>query len=397
MTASPPWRFLAPAYSPVSAASLVGALKGLAGGQSGGVEEWLAQRYEVDATFLVDSGTSALRLAIQSLATAGSPRVRVALPAFGCYDLATAAIGAGADVSFYDLDPVTLGPQWESLGDTLASGVDAVVLVHQYGVPVDVDRVRVLADAHGALVIEDAAQGAGARWRHRRLGARGDLGVLSFGRGKGMTAGGGGALLATGPRGQHLLAAARARVTSGGRGVGSIARLVVQAALSNPLLYGVPARMPFLGLGDTPYHEPWEPRRIAAAQAGVVEAAAVLADEEAATRRIAAARLAAALRGQRGITLIEPPSVEGTLPGWLRFPVVLDGDARGRAGGSAFRRLGIIPGYPRPLPVLPVFGHAARSVAWPGAARLAAGLVTLPTHRWVAPGDTDAAVALLRD
>ncbi len=78
----------------------------------------------------------------------------------------------------------------------------AVVLVHQYGIPVDLDRARALCDAHGAVVIEDAAQGAGAWWRHRRLGARGDLGILSFGRGKGMTAGGGGALLATGTAGQ---------------------------------------------------------------------------------------------------------------------------------------------------------------------------------------------------
>ena len=158
------------------------------------------------------------------------------------------------------------------------------MLVHQYGLPVDLDRARLLAEAHGALVIEDAAQGAGAWWRHRRLGAWGDLGVLSFGRGKGMTAGGGGALLASGTSREAV-----ARTGTGSRGrredgePASLARLAAQALLSHPMLYGVPARMPWLALGDTPFHEPWVPRAIDAAQAGVLESAARLADDEADT------------------------------------------------------------------------------------------------------------------
>lgn len=391
-------RYLPPAYSPVSAGSLAGSLRGLALGGPAGVDEWLARRWDVDAALLLDSGTSALRLAIQSLATETSPRVRVALPAYGCYDLATAALGADAVVSFYDLDTTTLGPDWSSLSAVLALGVDAVVLVHQYGIPVDLDRARALADAHDALVIEDAAQGAGAWWRHRRLGSWGDLGVLSFGRGKGMTAGGGGALLANGTRGRQLLEQARARVAAGGRGTGSFARLAAQALLSHPMLYGVPARMPWLALGDTPFHEPWTPRAIDAAQAGVLESAATLADIEAGPRRTQAIRLAAALKNSRNVAPIVPPAGDGTLPGWLRYPVVLEAAARTRAGESSFRQLGIMPGYPRILPELPqLSAGSGASGSWPGATLLAARLITLPTHRWVAATDMDAAVALLRD
>jgi hypothetical protein len=56
-----------------------------------------------------------------------------------------------------------------------------------------------------------------------------------------------------------------------------------------------------------------------------------------------------------------------------------------------------MPGYPRPLPELPQLAEKSgvRS-SWPGATRLAAGLMTLPTHRWVEAADIDAAVALLR-
>jgi hypothetical protein len=66
-------RFLPPAYSPVSAGSLAGGLRGLALGSPAGVDQWLARRYDVDATLLLDSGTSALRLAMQSLATGQRP------------------------------------------------------------------------------------------------------------------------------------------------------------------------------------------------------------------------------------------------------------------------------------------------------------------------------------
>ncbi len=381
------WRYLPPAYSPVSKASLAGGVRALVTGAPEGLDRWLALRYQVDAALLVDSGTSALRLAIESVATPSAPRVRVALPAYGCYDLATAAVGAGAVVSFYDIDPATLGPDWSSLAAALAAGADALVLVHQYGIPVNIDRARALADAHGAIVIEDAAQGVGGWWRHRRLGASGDLGILSFGRGKGMTAGGGGALLASGSKGQELLEGCRRRVASGGRGIGSVVKLAAQALLSDPVLYGVPARMPWLALGDTPFHEPWEPRGLDAACAGVLRAAAELAHQEAGTRRRVAARLEDALRGVPGVNLIDSPIGEGTLSGWLRFPVVLDDALRAKALSGHFRHLGIGPGYPMPLPELPALRHAFATAQRTGAARLTSKLVTLPSHRWVADND----------
>ncbi len=360
---------------------------GFASGERAGRDQWLAHRYEVDVALLVDSGTSALRLALEAVRAPGGSPPSVVLPAYGCYDLATAAIGAGAVVSFYDLDPATLGPDWHSLATALSAGVDALVLVHQYGVPVDIDRARALAEACGTVVIEDAAQGAGAWWRHRRLGARGDLGILSFGRGKGMTAGGGGALFATGPRGRELIERARPRMAPGGRGVGSVVRLALQAVLSHPMLYGVPARLPWLALGDTPFHGPWAPRSIEAAQAGALEAAAALADDEAATRRRVAEFLKAELHQLPALSLVQSPAGEGTLPGWLRFPVVLNEAKWARAITSTLRHLGVAPGYPMPLPDLPAFQTRSRAAQYPGAARLAAHLVTLPTHRWVTSRD----------
>ena len=82
------WRYLPPAHSPASAGSIAGGLRGMMLGGQPNLDQWLAQRYEVDAALLLDSGTSALRLALESVATgassSGAARLR-------CYDLATAA------------------------------------------------------------------------------------------------------------------------------------------------------------------------------------------------------------------------------------------------------------------------------------------------------------------
>ncbi|MHB1329261.1 MAG: hypothetical protein ACYC2K_13775, partial [Gemmatimonadales bacterium] len=104
------------------------------------------------------------------------------------------------------------------------------------------------------------------------VGALGDLGVLSFGRGKGRTGGHGGALLATSPRGVELarsVAAGLKRMATGTQVVG-MALLLAQWILGRPLLYGIPQAIPGLGLGETRYHDPRPPSAIGRLAAGVV-------------------------------------------------------------------------------------------------------------------------------
>ncbi|MCU0622035.1 MAG: DegT/DnrJ/EryC1/StrS family aminotransferase, partial [Gemmatimonadales bacterium] len=192
---------------------------------------------------LLDSGTSALTLALTLAAegAAGGAARLVALPAYGCFDLATAAVGADVQVVLYDVDPRTLGPDWPSFERALALRPGAVVVAHFYGVPVDVPRAAALAERAGVVLVEDAAQGIGAGIGDRPLGSLGSLGVLSFGRGKGRTGGGGGALLANDARGAALLAEARGRVGRARRGLGPMVGLTAQWLLGRPSLYWIPA------------------------------------------------------------------------------------------------------------------------------------------------------------
>jgi dTDP-4-amino-4,6-dideoxygalactose transaminase len=374
------WRRQLPVYSPLPLRAVAAGAGGLIGGSASAradVTAALARTFDAAAVLLTDSGTGALALAIRGC-LARQPGASVALPAYGCYDLATAADGAGAPVVLYDLVPETLAPDPESLRSALERKVGVVVVVHLFGVPADPEPVRAAAARVGAWVIEDAAQGAGANLRGRRLGCFGDLSVLSFGRGKGNTAGRGGALLAHGAAAAALVDRARSECLPSLRGVRELVQLKAQWLLGRPSLYAIPASLPFLALGETVYHPAAPARTLSAVAARTLAATWVLGDGEARVRRANAARLLT--RAGKGLTRIAVP--KGAEAGYLRLPFVASPAVRAAAGAPEARALGVMPGYPGALGDLPGFASRVRNGegVFFGARRLAQRLVTLPTH-----------------
>ena len=368
-----------PVRSPLTLRAL---LAGLAAGLSGGdqareaVGLRLAELLAPRALRLTDSGTSALGLALR-LAARRRPGRPVLLPAWGCYDLATAADAADVRVLLYDLDPVTLGPDWDALAGLLRQEPAAVVAAHLYGLPADMPRLARLGEATGTIVISDAAQGAGAALDGRPLAAWGDLAVLSFGRGKGMTGGRGGALVV---HRDDLADPVRELTLQRPRGgARELLALAAQWVFTRPLLYGIPAGIPQLGLGETVYHPPHAADGISAVAAGALEVTLGYAEGEAALRRSNAAWLLDHL-DRRSLRMMSP--IPGSSPGWLRFPVLISGGSDAGAEVTDSRILGIYRGYPLALADLPGFAQRVGNLAAPfsGARELARRLVTLPTH-----------------
>jgi dTDP-4-amino-4,6-dideoxygalactose transaminase len=298
-------------------------------------------------------------------------------------------------VAFYDLDPGTLGPQWESLEQALRLEPFAVVGVHYYGVPIDWPRFAALVKAGGAVPIEDAAQGAGGALEGQPLGGMGELAVLSFGRGKGVTGGRGGALLAGGSSWQAAVETIALEAPRGG--VGELVALAAQWLLTRPSVYGLPAGLPWLGLGQTVYRPPHAPRGLSALATGVLTITTALAEAEGEARRRNAAALMDRLQGG-GCRLVLPPA--GARPGWLRLPLRLPGKPNSAlTGDSRARALGIYPGYPLVLGDLPGFSRRLVVAEAPirGARTLARELVTLPTHGALERADLDRMVAWVGD
>jgi len=371
------WRYQLPVYSPLSLGALLGGLGAALGGGDRArrtVEAWIRERYGARQVLLTDSGTSALALAMGAAARR-APGKPILLPSYSCYDLVTAAMAAAVEVAWYDIDPGTLQPDWTSLQERLNGGAAAVVVVHHYGIPADLARVRglIAARAHGdaPLLIEDAAQAIGGSLDGRPLGGFGDFGVLSFGRGKGLTGGGGGALLANGREAGDLVAGLAADVRPSGRG--GLVSTGAQWLLARPSLYAVPASLPFLQLGATVFRAPHSPRGMAAANAGVLARTIPLQESEVQCRNRNASRL---LRSAGSWSI--PVTGPGAGAGYLRLPLLLPEAVAVLRESPEARRLGIMPGYPVPLPMLP--GSPFRGGSAPGAESLAARLVTLPVH-----------------
>src|SRR6185437_15506900 len=162
----------------------------------------------------------------------------------------------------YDLDPRTLSPDLGSVAAALSRGVNAVVVAHLHGFPADVPAVSRLAAQAGVPVIEDAAQAAGGTLLGRPLGSFGALSVFSFGRGKGMSGGHGGALVCRDERFVSGLKHAGFRVGRPGWGWADVATAAAQWAFGRPSLYALPSALPGLRLGEMVYHPAREPRSL---------------------------------------------------------------------------------------------------------------------------------------
>jgi dTDP-4-amino-4,6-dideoxygalactose transaminase len=294
------------------------------------------------------------------------------------------------DIPFalYDIDPETLGPDLDSLRITLKAGARSVVIAHLFGMPVDVESVEQICREEGALLIEDSAQGTEATIAGRPAGTFGSVSILSFGRGKGLSTGGGGAVLAHDAGGRDTLRAGHVLLgdNRGVRGAREMARLVAQWALGRPTVYWLVASLPFLKLGVTVYRERFRPGSASRVWPHVLPHVLALAEAEAATRRRNAARLLATARTTRLGQVTPSPNSE---PSYLRLPLRVPGGLTGRAEVSHARKLGVMGGYPRALVDLAGFGTRAvnRDADLPGAREVARTLCTLPTHSCLAESD----------
>jgi dTDP-4-amino-4,6-dideoxygalactose transaminase len=148
----------------------------------------------VDHCVSLNSGTSALHLALRCL-DAG-PGDEVITVSMSFIATAWAITYVGATPVFVDIDPVrrTLNP--DQLEAAITSRTKAIIPVHLYGMPAEMDRIMAIADRHGIPVVEDAAQAHGAKYQSKRVGQFGQIACFSFYPSKNLGAyGEGGALI----------------------------------------------------------------------------------------------------------------------------------------------------------------------------------------------------------
>jgi perosamine synthetase len=144
----------------------------------------------------VSNGTTALEVAVACLQL--GPGDEVILPTFTIISCVLSIVEAGATPVLVDSDPLTWCMDTRQVESKITSRTRAIMPVHTYGHPVDMDPLGELATRHGLFVIEDAAEAHGAEYKGKRVGGIGDLSCFSFYANKIITTGEGGMVLTKG-------------------------------------------------------------------------------------------------------------------------------------------------------------------------------------------------------
>ena len=161
-------------------------------------EEEFAAFCEASYAVGVDSGTSALELALRAFDIGPGDEVITAANSF-----IASALGishAGAKPVLVDVDPHTYTLDAPSVERAITPRTKAIIPVHLYGHPAHMDPIRQLAEKRGLAVIEDACQAHGARYKGKRAGSLGHAAAFSFYPGKNLGAYGDGGMVVTNDR-----------------------------------------------------------------------------------------------------------------------------------------------------------------------------------------------------
>jgi len=152
-----------------------------------------ARSVQREHAIAVCNGTAALDIAVAALGIGSGDEV--ILPTFTIISCAAAVVRAGATPVLVDSDPVTWNMDVGQIEKKITPRTRAIMVVHIYGLPVDMDPVLELAAAHHLQVIEDAAEMIGQTYKSKPCGSFGEVSTFSFYPNKLVTTGEGGMLL----------------------------------------------------------------------------------------------------------------------------------------------------------------------------------------------------------
>jgi dTDP-4-amino-4,6-dideoxygalactose transaminase len=158
-------------------------------------EEEFAAYCDADYGIAVNTGTSALHLAL--LAAGIGPGDEVITVPFTFVATVAAIYYTGATPVFVDIDPVSYTINVAQIEKVITERTKAILPVHLYGQPADMEPILQIAHRYGLTVIEDAAQAHRAEYKGHRVGSIGDIGCFSFYPGKNLGAYGEGGIVVT--------------------------------------------------------------------------------------------------------------------------------------------------------------------------------------------------------
>jgi len=328
-----------------------------------------------------------MALLLASLQAESPDRDEVVLPAYGCFSLPSSIVRAGLRIRLVDLARGGFELDRAGLDPLLGPRTLAVIVPHLLGYPLATQAIADAARQAGAVLIDDAAQALGASRDGMPAGAAGAAGILSFGRGKPLSAMGGGAIVTRDAALAARLERVLALLPAGAPGsrLRSAGSAAVSSLLLDPRLFGLASRMPWLKLGCTEYDPAFPIGRLDGFRAALVASGWPRLAAANAARVHHAGAWRAGLRSVPGWTPFLIP--ERTSPVELRLPILAaSGELRERAL-VVLRGLGIGASrlYPAPLTAIPALARHSQDAgrAFPWAHALSDRLLCLPTFPYL--------------
>ena len=336
------------------------------------------------------SGTAALAASIvAAISIKEESEPEVILPAYGCPDLISAAVYAGAKPVLVDLEAERPWMDLDQVSAQITDHTVAVIAASLCGIPERPGALRQITEQAGVLLIEDSAQLfpgsiAEADWQ-------GDMVVISFGRGKPVSLLGGGAVLCRDEALGSLVPDLPVRKAGMGQRLAYRLKVLLYNRLLAPRSYWTLQWFPFLHLGETRYHPlesvgPLDSIRRRLLKANI---ACYLGHNTDTRIRISGMIDSLSDRGIVNLPVACQLSVQQRL---LRYPLLLDSDKRDRVYARLSEPgLGVSIMYPAILPTISGLETLlAGQGPFPAADQFAARLLTLPTHVGVRRDDIEA-------
>ena len=325
------------------------------------LEEEISSFCETGYGIGASSGTTALHLAFLGAGVGEGDEVITVSHTF----IATSEmiVRCGARVVFCDIDPATGNMSPEDLKKRITSKTKAILPVHLYGCPVEMDEILAIGREHGIAVIEDAAQAHGARYRGRRTGGMAELGCFSFYPGKNLGAYGDGGIVTCKSKEMHD-------------------RLQALANHGRETKYT--------------HNEEGYNYRLDGLQAAILREKLRHLDDWNAARRRVASWYDKRLDGMPGVEIYRYPAhIE---PVYHLYVIRVDGDRDEVLAGLHERAIGAGIHYPVPLHLQPAYEYLGIAKgALPHTEKSAARCLSLPIFAELGEGQVDRVVAALKE
>lgn len=388
------------AGTPIEVIKLIKGIKGFLSEKESikSFENALKTIVDVKFAFAINSGTSAIFIALESLKRIRPDRKKVVIPAYTAPIIKLPIERAGLEIVLCEVSRDTFNMDLTKLPELLSDDVLCVMPVHLFGIPTDIEPIKAMAKDKDIFILEDAAQSFGSKIDGKQTGSFGDIGILSFHRGKNLSTYSGGAILTN----SESIANICERMVNALPCQGAISRfsnlikLTIISQLVKPLVYDIlnPLAAPFK---SRDVHEAFDAFKYTGFQAKVGTQIFEHLEEYSRIRYNNGMRLLNGLKGVKGVTV--PKIRDGMFPAFNQFPMVLDDADKMEKLFNALLSNGIEATrlYLKPMHKIFHLNYAKEPDPFPTASWLAQGLLLIPTHPYAASNDMDTAIETIKE